>query len=231
MPVTATIHLRRDVRTPSASKTHDDSVQNRHDGKQADLEPRQNVQKQKRSQPKGLRMRFLPVGFGDGDPGRVGSTESEEGDDQSSTVPRFRLPTGVPSALVEGDFDGYGVADTPRKRKRDEVDDSGTLNADGRSEKKRKKQQRRDAREKENGSPMTPERIPSMVKERRKDRKKKGDGKEKSRGVGADMHEENSHADRQASSETQDPYVCNEDESRNERRKAKKKRRVQESRA
>ncbi|KAL1303200.1 hypothetical protein AAFC00_006620 [Neodothiora populina] len=88
-----------------------------------------------RKQPKGLRMRYKPTGFGSGDPGTIlGSDESEDDEDVTMTEPpAFKAPKG--SAQRERE------KEKERKRKRDEKDAAEEVPTP-RTEKKRRKERK-----------------------------------------------------------------------------------------
>jgi hypothetical protein len=79
-PIDQVLHLRRIVSLPGDN----DSVT----GSSKATVP---AKKPVRQQPKGLRMRFLPIGFGEGDGGKLGSESSEDSDvemvDAANSVP------------------------------------------------------------------------------------------------------------------------------------------------
>ncbi|EHL02774.1 hypothetical protein M7I_1293 [Glarea lozoyensis 74030] len=79
-PIDQVLHLRRIVSLPGVN-----------DSGSASSKATVPAKKPVRQQPKGLKMRFLPIGFGEGDGGKLGSESSEESDvemvDASNSVP------------------------------------------------------------------------------------------------------------------------------------------------
>ena len=63
-----------------------------------------------RQQPKGLRMRFKPIGFGDEDTGKIGETDNDVSDVEMDDAPRV-----FKKHKVSADSD----AETPKKSKKD----------------------------------------------------------------------------------------------------------------
>lgn len=87
-----------------------------------------------RPQPKGLRMRYKPFGFGAGDPGAIlGSDESEDDNVQMTEPIAFRPPPGSAQAQKEKEKE--------KKRKRDEKSAEEGASSP-RTEKKRRKEER-----------------------------------------------------------------------------------------
>ncbi|KAJ9647252.1 hypothetical protein H2201_003852 [Coniosporium apollinis] len=123
-----TLHLQQVVRLPHLSKKQADPMR----GSDAAASYDTPAVKVIRQQPKGLRMRFRPSGFGDEDPGSIGSSESEDSPVEEQSQIGFRAPRGreAPAAFSPS-----------KKRKHDAV------NGDGGTPQKSAKKKKRTAEE------------------------------------------------------------------------------------
>lgn len=86
-PISQTLNLQQVVHLPNLTKARVDPASS----SAAAASSNTNSTKPVRQQPKGLRMRFLPSGFGDEDPGTLGSSDSET---STPARPAFRMPDG-----------------------------------------------------------------------------------------------------------------------------------------
>ena len=86
-PISQTLNLQQVVHLPNLAKTQADPAS----GSAAAASSNTNSTKPIRQQPKGLRMRFLPSGFGGEDPGTLGSSDSET---PTPARPEFKMPDG-----------------------------------------------------------------------------------------------------------------------------------------
>ena len=86
-PISQTLNLQQVVHLPNLTKARVDPASS----SAAAASSNTNSTKPVRQQPKGLRMRFLPSGFGDEDPGTLGSSDSET---PTPARPAFRMPDG-----------------------------------------------------------------------------------------------------------------------------------------
>jgi len=86
-PISQTLNLQQVVHLPNLTKAQADPAS----GSAAAASSNTNSTKPVRQQPKGLRMRFLPSGFGDEDPGTLGSSDSET---PTPARPEYRMPNG-----------------------------------------------------------------------------------------------------------------------------------------
>lgn len=147
--VTQVMHLQQVVRlphmpaTPSSSKSQ--GSQNSHDSHDSDDEP----QKPKREQPKGLRMRNRPSGFGNGKMGSIGSGSSEDEDvldARTDSPPTFRRPPGLSSTAESSNLkkrkereDRSSEESSPKKSKKDDSVGNGDVASSAKEEKKKKR--------------------------------------------------------------------------------------------
>ncbi|KAF2084549.1 hypothetical protein K490DRAFT_68668 [Saccharata proteae CBS 121410] len=119
--IAETLHLQQVVRLPNLTNKQADQSR----GSDAAAQPFIPATKPVRQQPKGLRMRFHPVGFED-EPGVIGSSESEAED----VRPQFRMPQGME----------YAARAEKRKREENEAGEAAAKKA--RKEKKKSEKSR-----------------------------------------------------------------------------------------
>lgn len=91
-----TLHLQQVVHLPQLSRKQADPTR----GSDAAASFDTPAIKVVRQQPKGLRMRFRPSGFGDDDPGSIGSSESEDSPVEEQSQIGFRTPKGREAPAV-----------------------------------------------------------------------------------------------------------------------------------
>jgi hypothetical protein len=106
-PIDRVLHLRQLVNLPGISNSDAPSST-------ATIPAKKPVRKQ----PKGLRMRFLPIGFGEGDAGKLGSESSEDSDVEMGEAPKltsFKAPE-----LSETDVPSKKDTSSKKKRKHEE---------------------------------------------------------------------------------------------------------------
>ena len=91
-PITRTLHLRRKIVLPNLS----DCQRDQHSGAAAAADVARAAVTTARPQPRGLRMRYKPPGFGTGSPGRIGS-DSESADEAAPSVgrPSMQFPAAL----------------------------------------------------------------------------------------------------------------------------------------
>lgn len=82
--INQTLHLQHIVKLPNEGPQES--------GSQVTSKATIPTQKPVRQQPVGLRMRFLPIGFGNGEAGNLGSSDEDEYMDDA---PVFRAPSGL----------------------------------------------------------------------------------------------------------------------------------------
>ena len=122
--VTKTLHLQQQIKLPSLSQRQASQVT----GSNAAGDVAQAAVVSVRPQPKGLRMRFKPPGFGAGKPGVIGSSDSSDDDGQPD--PTFQFPkalgahgTSQPNNTDMPDIDAVAGAqkhmEKAKKRKED----------------------------------------------------------------------------------------------------------------
>ncbi|QIX00168.1 hypothetical protein AMS68_005685 [Peltaster fructicola] len=68
--------------------------------------------------PEGLRMRYKPPGFGEGNPGIIGGESGETGETQSTTTTTFQFPRAV-GPSTDGDGSRVADGDVRKKKKKD----------------------------------------------------------------------------------------------------------------
>lgn len=112
-PVDKVLHLRQKVVLPNLSKKQSAPET----GSNAAGEVSQVAISSIRPQPKGLKMRYRPPGFGTGETGKIGGSESEREDVEmadATPVKAFRLPKGA------GKEEAVESGEKKKKKKRKE---------------------------------------------------------------------------------------------------------------
>lgn len=120
--ITQTLHLQRLVRLPSI--VHEVGAQDAGTQVGGTVTVRKSIEKPAPEQPKGLKMRYKPIGVEDSDDPDANPRLRE-----AQKAPEFRVPT-LPAS-----------SQSPKKRKRDEIIDTGTEKAIGPTRKAAKSKQ------------------------------------------------------------------------------------------
>ncbi|KAK4497308.1 hypothetical protein PRZ48_011758 [Zasmidium cellare] len=150
--VDTTLQLQQKIELPNLSKLQADT--NKGSNSAADIA--QAPVSDARPQPKGLRMRYKPPGFGRGDPGRLGS-ESDSSDEDGSRSKKTAKSLQFPKALG-----AHGASDKP---------DSGTIPATEKPKKSKKKRRDSDVEMVNGDSNMPPPESTTPQKKKKKQAK------------------------------------------------------------
>jgi hypothetical protein len=105
-PIDRVLHLRRLVTLPGINDS------------EAPSKATIPAQKPVRKQPKGLRMRFLPIGFGEGDAGKLGSESSGDSDIEMEEAPE--RTSFIAPELPEANVSAKKEKSSKKKRKHEE---------------------------------------------------------------------------------------------------------------
>ncbi|KAI5361412.1 Putative DNA-directed RNA polymerase I, subunit RPA34.5 [Septoria linicola] len=119
-PISKTFHIRQRVSLPRLSKKQADP----NAGSAAAADIAQPSISEARPQPKGMRMRYKPAGFGAGDPG-LGSDSEEYGVQAKTNGTKFQFPKalGAHGAATEADkLDAPKIKKSKKKRKDSDVE-------------------------------------------------------------------------------------------------------------
>jgi hypothetical protein len=143
VPVTKTLHLQQNIRIPNLSAYQTDP----NTGSNAAASVRTPAISAPRPQPKGMKMRYKPPGFGDEDPGLIGSSEDE------SDANNKQVEKSAKEARSKRKRDEKDAADeTPKDKKRKKAAEAAEKLAEGTraevpqtaEEKARKKAEKKD---------------------------------------------------------------------------------------
>jgi hypothetical protein len=112
--VTKTLHLQQKVTLPNLSKKQADHAT----GSSAAADIAQPAVDVVKPQPKGLRMRYKPAGFGHGDPG-LGSDSEPEGGQEATTKTKFQFPKTLGGhGVSEKTTDGMDASQAKKAKKK-----------------------------------------------------------------------------------------------------------------
>lgn len=139
-PISRTLYIKQKVTLPNLSKKQADV----NTGSSAAADVAQPSISDIRPQPKGMRMRYKPAGFGPGDPG-LGSDSEEDGGQAKANGSKLQFPKtiGAHGAAVEAQN-----ADKPqtKKTKKDRGDSKGELSKEEKKKLKGEKKARKEAK-------------------------------------------------------------------------------------
>ncbi|KAI4733378.1 hypothetical protein E4T50_16064 [Aureobasidium sp. EXF-12298] len=142
VPVSKTLHLQQTIRLPNLSAYQTDP----NTGSNAAASLRTPAVSAPRPQPKGMRMRYKPPGFGDEDPGMIGSSEDE------SDANAKQVEKSAKEARSKRKRDEKEADETPKDKKRKKAAEAAEKLAEGTraevpqtsEEKARKKAEKKD---------------------------------------------------------------------------------------
>lgn len=120
-PVTKVLHLQQMVKLPHLSKTQANPTT----GSNAAAEVNKPAVRRIRPQPKGLRMRYKPPGFGTGAPGMIGSDSEDESDEDQDGGVDVEMRDAEPAAgfrLPKSSATGADETTTSKKSKTKDKD-------------------------------------------------------------------------------------------------------------
>jgi len=118
-PVSRTLHVQQIITLPNLSKKQANPVT----GSNAAADANRPPVREPKQQPKGLRMRYKPPGFGSGRPGAIGSDDSDDDDVEmadADAAPRtFQLPKSMSQSSKRKETDSPEVTSkTPKADKK-----------------------------------------------------------------------------------------------------------------
>jgi hypothetical protein len=142
VPVSKTLHLQQTIRLPNLSAYQTDP----NTGSNAAASLRTPAVSAPRPQPKGMKMRYKPPGFGDEDPGMIGSSEDE------SDANAKQVEKSAKEARSKRKRDEKEADETPKDKKRKKAAEAAEKLAEGTraevpqtsEEKARKKAEKKD---------------------------------------------------------------------------------------
>lgn len=118
--VDMTLHLQQKIMLPNLTRKQAAPETGSNAAANVNTAPISSV----RPQPKGLKMRYRPPGFGDGDPGRIGSeNESEDVEMAQAPATAFRFPN---ASVERQQTDGDGTEKKHKKKRKEKRRESGS---------------------------------------------------------------------------------------------------------
>jgi hypothetical protein len=138
--ISQSLRLRAEVQLPHLSSRQADV----NTGSEAAASITRSTIRAPRPQLKGLKMRFMPTGFGSGDAGTLGNSDSEEDTPQETAGLGLPKELNLPSRKEKRkhtDVNGDDVSESPKKQKKQRTAEELQRKEERRAKKERKRAQ------------------------------------------------------------------------------------------